>query len=1164
MKKFRQVLLFAFCFCAVLPVFAQSGNVLSLNGTDAYMSVADHPDLDIAPGQTKTITCWIRTTSSAQARLIAKRSDQNTQNPSTPGTTGTGYELWMGDGSNAGKIAGNAAAWNTTASASTSFSTTSYTASTANDGTWHHLAAVFDNSGSNKSVTFYLDGSSPITRAGTFPNSYDFSTGVAFIIGAASDGTRFFAGQIDNVRFWNRAMTQAQVQSDITTTISGPVANLLAAWDFEGVVGTMVPDLSGNNHSGMLNGGAEIITAPSNRVLQLDGLPGTYMSVENHPDLNIGSGQSYTISCRVKTTTAVANPRILAKRTGTSGTAVGYEFISSGSGQFGANLRSTPVSAGPAFSTATINNGQWHHLALVVDQVAGISRIYVDGVLDKSSNTWATPQDFSNAVNLYVGADATAGHANLWKGQIDDIRLWNKAMTGVEVAADASSKITGATANLMACWDFEGTTGITVPDVSGNKHSGTLNGNASVVDLSSNLMSYQATSLLQTELPVGKGDAAQRIIAVNITTSGFINPLSLTSLRFTMNGTTSLADVASVKIYFTGSSNRFAPINLFATAAPQAGVITATGAQTLLSADNYFWIAYDVGANATEGNLLDATCEGITISGTLYNFTSPNNTVAGSRSIFLTHTLLFSSGDYGSSNYRIPALVTAADGSLVTVTDKRYNGAGDLRAKIDPVVRRSTDGGKTWSEPVTIANFGGPNGAGDAALVLDKIKNPGTLLCVFAADQGFGASTPSNPIKIQYCKSTDNGISWSAPVDITNQVYGSGCSDPVRKNWYAAFLASGRMQQLRSGKIAGVLVVRQNASGPYDNFMLYSDDGGSTWSVSPGVAAAGQADEAKIVELANGNLLMSTRHSGARRISISTDGGQTWGSATVQNQLPEPGCNGDLIRYSSTQDGNTQNVLLHSIPANTGTRKNVTVFISKDEGLSWSLLKTIFPGSSAYSSLTVLPDGSVGVYYECGEYETYQMYFARFSTPELLMALPVKLTGFTAACTNNGISLSWQTVQEVNTRHFEIQSRNDGSTWNKVATVSASTDSRTPQTYRYNDAHTTGKYYRLEIQDNDGHIAYSKVAAVNCGRAAWQVSSSANPVSDRLELRLKGPVQSSVNIAFVNALGQTVLQQTQSLIAGKLVVPIATLPKGLYYVKVDDGVFLQTINVVKQ
>ena len=57
---------------------------------------------------------------------------------------------------------------------------------------------------------------------------------------------------------------------------------------------------------------------------------------------------------------------------------------------------------------------------------------------------------------------------------------------------------------------------------------------------------------------------------------------------------------------------------------------------------------------------------------------------------------------------------------MVTVTDKRWNGAGDLAAKIDPVVRRSTDNGKTWSAPLTIANFGGPNGAGDAALVLDK------------------------------------------------------------------------------------------------------------------------------------------------------------------------------------------------------------------------------------------------------------------------------------------------------------------------------------------------------------------------------------------------------------------------------------------------------------
>ena len=125
------------------------------------MSVADHADLNIAPGQSKTITCWIKTTSTATSRIVAKRANANTLNPGTAGTTGTGYELWMGNGANAGKIAGNAAAWNTTSSSSQTFSTQGYNAGTANDGSWHHLAMVFDNASATKSVLFYLDAGTP-------------------------------------------------------------------------------------------------------------------------------------------------------------------------------------------------------------------------------------------------------------------------------------------------------------------------------------------------------------------------------------------------------------------------------------------------------------------------------------------------------------------------------------------------------------------------------------------------------------------------------------------------------------------------------------------------------------------------------------------------------------------------------------------------------------------------------------------------------------------------------------------------------------------------------------------------------------------------------------------------------------------------------------------
>jgi Neuraminidase (sialidase) len=321
--------------------------------------------------------------------------------------------------------------------------------------------------------------------------------------------------------------------------------------------------------------------------------------------------------------------------------------------------------------------------------------------------------------------------------------------------------------------------------------------------------------------------------------------------------------------------------------------------------------------------------------------TLSTTTVAGSRTILLAHQLLYSAGDYGSANYRIPAIVTAADGSLVTAADKRINGSADLPANIDIIVRRSTDNGQTWAAPVVIADLGAA-GASDPALVVDKTT--GKIICLFATNNGVFASTPANPIRIQYCSSMDNGITWSALTDITSQIYGP-------TGWYAAWVASGRAHQLRNGRIVAAVGVRQTAGTQLDNFMIYSDDGGITWSPSTGIAEA-NGDEAKIVELNNGQIMMSIRNPGTRRMNISANQGASWGTAYNQTDITDPNCDGDFIRYTSTLDGYDKNRLVHTIPF-AGTRRNVSVLVSYDEGTSWTVNKTIYPGASAYSSITI-------------------------------------------------------------------------------------------------------------------------------------------------------------------------------------------------------------------
>lgn len=346
-------------------------------------------------------------------------------------------------------------------------------------------------------------------------------------------------------------------------------------------------------------------------------------------------------------------------------------------------------------------------------------------------------------------------------------------------------------------------------------------------------------------------------------------------------------------------------------------------------------------------------------------------------------TVLFNMGDYDSQYWRIPALVTAADNSLVAVVDKRGSSLGDLPNTISIMSRRSTDNGKNWSEPVVVAQGGNGKTYGDPAVVLDK--KTGNLICMFVGDQGLWNATPYNRQGIYVSKSTDNGVSWSEPVAITDQVYAN------HSGWYAGFAGSGHGLCLKDGRLMFVLAIRAtSATGvPLHNYAIYSDDGGDNWTLSTN-AATTVGDEAKVVELEDGDILMSIRNpsKGNRIFCKSTDRGQTWGKAYFETELKDPACNGDIIRYSySTDEGSEgKSRLLHSLPESTTTRENVTVYLSEDDGETWPIKKRLVDGYSAYSSLTVLPDGTIGALVEEGKWNSnlpgedgFQLVFYRFT-----------------------------------------------------------------------------------------------------------------------------------------------------------------------------------------
>lgn len=491
-----------------------------------------------------------------------------------------------------------------------------------------------------------------------------------------------------------------------------------------------------------------------------------------------------------------------------------------------------------------------------------------------------------------------------------------------------------------------------------------------MMSLASFAQKSEVNVLLKQETRLtARGNDAELILKALVQYKDGGDAVDLQSIKLNLNGTTRIADVAEVKVYTSGledcANNRFhESASLIGSCAPQSDDFICELDGQLLNGINYLWIAVRVAYNAVEGNFIDMSCLEITTSEGTYAV--KNTSPSGKREIILARTTLLRPGDYNSTNYRIPAVITARNGDVVAVTDKRKYNNGDLPEDIDIVCNVSSDGGHTWTEPYTMAyGTGYGKGYGDCALALTNDENG--IIAAFVGGPGFWGSTPTNPLRMYISRSNDNGMTWTEPEDVTHYVYGAECDDPERKNWLGGFFGSGNGLLTSTGRIMFVVAMRENDSKEaVCNHAVYSDDNGLTWKVSGRASVGG--DEAKVTELVDGRILMSIRHGGYRWYNISEDGGVTWQPTTSEwTDIYAPACNGDLIRYTSVNDGDDKNRLLHSVPVG-DSRKNVTVYVSYDEGETWKAGRCVVPYNSAYSSLCILPDNTIGLYVE----EAYQ------------------------------------------------------------------------------------------------------------------------------------------------------------------------------------------------
>ena len=303
----------------------------------------------------------------------------------------------------------------------------------------------------------------------------------------------------------------------------------------------------------------------------------------------------------------------------------------------------------------------------------------------------------------------------------------------------------------------------------------------------------------------------------------------------------------------------------------------------------------------------------------------------------------------GVSCYRIPAIVTAKNGDLIAAIDERVLSCADLnRGKdINIIVRRSKNNGKTWSDIEYVVDFPLGQSASDPSMIVD-----GKTGDIFLFYNYMDLVKEKNIYYFHVVKSSDNGKTWGDPVDITNQISKSEWKKDFK------FITSGRGIYTQDGKMLHTLVNLNNGLRIFG-----SDDHGKSWYVID--TPIKPANESKIVELSDGRWMINSRVNGRgmRYAHISDDKGTSW-VTRPEPKLIDPGCNGSIIQYSSKTDGYNKNRLIFSNAESSKGRKNLSVRISYDDGETWSDGKIIYKGVSAYSSLTVLKNGDIAVFFE--------------------------------------------------------------------------------------------------------------------------------------------------------------------------------------------------------
>ena len=361
--------------------------------------------------------------------------------------------------------------------------------------------------------------------------------------------------------------------------------------------------------------------------------------------------------------------------------------------------------------------------------------------------------------------------------------------------------------------------------------------------------------------------------------------------------------------------------------------------------------------------------------------------------------------------FRIPAIATAANGDLVTVCDYRFS-RQDIgvvpNGRIDLVYRTSRNNGKKWGKTYLMAEGKGeasPNflnvAFGDPAIVADRESSQMMVLSC-AGNVSYINGTRHHHQAIARFYSGDYGNTWSEPVDISESIYEQFDKSPLGPA-NSMFVASGRILQSRNIKMGRFYrlycaVLVQPVKGSWMNFVLYSDNFGGDWRVLGGVDVSPipqRADEAKVEELPDGSVLISSRISGGRQFNIFrysdvAKGTGEWGtmafSGAANNGVESKtnACNGEvmLLPARRVSDGKDVYLLLQSVPFGP-QRTNVGIYYkaleSEADYASPAKIAADWEGryqattlGSAYSTMSWQKNNRLAFFFEEETYSTWE------------------------------------------------------------------------------------------------------------------------------------------------------------------------------------------------